>query len=339
MRASPPRLSTALARRLLWLGLCALPSAPALAADADVRVLHAGDSRLRVEVIGVADPARAALLQRWLADAARAPLTVAPRFPLADATVEIREVNARGDSPVPWGQTERDDDVRVLLYVRAGASLDELRGDWTAVHELSHLFHPYLGEHGRWLAEGLASYYQNVLRARLGTIDGDDAWRRLDAGFRRGMAASGGRRLDDMGRRSGGTMRVYWGGAAYWLEADLALRRERATTLDAVLADYDRCCLRGTDAVAPADFVAALDRVAGGDTFSRLYARYAASTEFPSLDAAYRQLGIVHDARGLRFDAAHAPLRAAIMRARPGMPARIESRADSASVTPEPNRR
>jgi hypothetical protein len=72
----------------------------------------------------------------------------------------------------------RRNSVAVLLYVRKGASLEELRADWTAAHELSHLFHPYLGDDGRWLAEGLASYYQNVLRARSGLLEEADAWRR-----------------------------------------------------------------------------------------------------------------------------------------------------------------
>jgi hypothetical protein len=189
----------------------------------------------------------------------------------------------------------------VLLYVRSDADYDALRRDWTAVHELSHLYHPYLGESGRWLAEGLASYYQNVFRARAGVLGANEAWERLDAGFRRGEAADSGVRLDAMGRGRGGTMRVYWAGAGYWLEADLALRRERGISLDAVLDQYTECCLHGGDSIAPLDFVAALDRVADGDAFTTLYRRYAASRVFPALDDAYRRLGIVRGEDGLEF--------------------------------------
>jgi len=199
--------------------------------------------------------------------------------------------------------------------VRRDADYGALRSDWTAVHELSHLYHPYLGESGRWLAEGLASYYQNVFRARAGVLGTDEAWERLDAGFRRGEAAASGPRLDAMGRGRGGTMRVYWAGAAYWLEADLALRSGSGTTLDSVLDRYARCCLQGGDSVAPADFAAALDRIAGGNAFTALYRRYAAARAFPPLEDAYRRLGISRDRDRLEFAGNDGPrqLRDAIM--------------------------
>jgi hypothetical protein len=285
--------------RIWLLSLLLLPAA-CLAAT-HTRVLQAGDTRLRVEIVDVDDPARLRMLQRWIEEAADAAKTRSGRFPLRDAYVRIQQTDSDDDSPVPWGQTRRRGEAGVLLYVRRDASYEQLRADWTAVHELSHLFHPYLGDNGRWLAEGLASYYQNVSRARAGMLDEEEAWRRLDAGFRRGEAASTGARLDAMGRGRGGTMRVYWAGAAYWLEADLALRRGSGTTLDAILDRYAECCLRGTDSVMPQDFAAALDNLAGNDTFSALYRRYAAMREFPSLADAYAQLGISRNGDSLAF--------------------------------------
>jgi hypothetical protein len=222
-------------------------------------------------------------------------------------------------SPVPWGQTSRrDGDIAVLLFVREDASLAELRADWTAVHELAHLFHPFLGDDGRWLAEGLASYYQNVLRARAGSMPANEAWRRLDAGFGRGRREDSGVPLDELSRGHGGTMRVYWAGAAFWLQADIALRA-RGSSLDAVLAQYACCCLRGSGEVVPEAFIADLDRLAGADVFGSRYARFAAATVFPSLDDAYPALGLQAQAGGLRFsDAAEAAsLRRAIMGRRP----------------------
>src|SRR5690348_8918245 len=102
----------------------------------DERMLRAGDSRLRVEVVEVPDRERAAMLQRWVAETAAAPLTVFGRFPLRSAQVRVKQVPSDDDSPVPWGQTLRSDGVSVLLFVRENATLEELRADWTAVHEL-----------------------------------------------------------------------------------------------------------------------------------------------------------------------------------------------------------
>lgn len=289
-------------------------------ASANPRTIRAGATTLSVEVFGIDDSARIAMLQRWAEEAARATVLPSGRFPLRSARVEVRESRSRGSSPVPWGQTSRDGDVSVLLYVRRDASYEQLRADWTAVHEFSHLAHPYLGERGRWLAEGLASYHQNVLRARTGLLAPEEAWQKLDAGFRRGEAVGGGPALDAMGRQRGGTMRVYWAGAAYWLEMDLALRRDHGTTLEAVLDRYTQCCLDGTAHVAPEDFVAALDRAAGIELFARRYRDYAESTVFPSLTDTYLALGIERSGTGLKYsdDTAARRLREAMTAPKPG---------------------
>ena len=283
-------------------------------ASANPRTVHADDTALQIEVFGIDDLARVAMLQRWAEEAARATVLPSGRFPLREARVEVREIDSRNSSAVPWGQTSRDDEVTVLLYVRRGASHQQLRADWTAVHEFSHLAHPYLGEGGRWLAEGLASYHQNVLRSRAGMLPPEEAWQRLDAGFRRGESVGGGPRLESLGRQRGGTMRVYWSGAAYWLEMELALRRDHGMTLQAVLDRYAQCCLDGTAHVTPEDFVAALDRVAGIELFAPRYRDYAGSTDFPSLTGSYRLLGIARESGGLRFsgDGAARKLREAI---------------------------
>lgn len=284
-------------------------------AATDTRVLEARDTSLRVEIVDVSDPARVRMLQGWIAEVADAAKTQSGRYPLREAYVRVQQTDSDDESPVPWGQTRRQGQAGVLLYIRRDATYQQLRADWTAVHELSHLFHPYLGDSGRWLAEGLASYYQNVLRARAGMLDAQEAWRRLDGGFRRGESASVGTPLDAMGHGRGGTMRIYWAGAAYWLEADLALRQERGTTLDDVLERYSDCCLQGTASVSPRDFILALDGIAGGDTLSALHQRYAASRQFPSVEHAYAQLGISRNGNDLSFagTAKSARLRNAIM--------------------------
>jgi hypothetical protein len=294
----------------------AVRASPAML-EAEGDELTAGGRTLHIRIAPDIDAARARMLHAWIAEAARAALGAYGRFPLDEATVRVSETERRSDSPVPWGQTLRRNSVAVLLYVRKGASLEELRADWTAVHELSHLFHPYLGDDGRWLAEGLASYYQNVLRARSGLLEEAEAWRRLDAGFGRGQREDSGQRLDELSRGHRGTMRVYWAGAAYWLEMDLALRRS-GSSLDDVLSRYSDCCLRGTGEVAPEAFVAQLDRIAGDVGFRERFDKYAASRAFPSLESSYAALGLSRSARELQFsdDAEASARRRMIMRRR-----------------------
>lgn len=281
--------------------LCLLP-AIASSQPANPRVVQARDSELRIEVAEGVDPERARLLQDWAEGAARSLLTVSDRFPLATARVRISQVDSRDRSPVPWGQTSRRDGVSVLLFVRRDAGLQALRDDWTAEHELAHLMHPYLGREGRWMAEGLASYYQNLLRARSGRMTGEQAWRRLDAGFARGRRATTGTPLSSL-RGRGATMRIYWAGAAYWLQADLALRA-RGSSLDAVLERYARCCLRDDSELTPLAYAQALDRVDGDTLFERQYRAWAAATAFPDLSAAYAALGLRRHGDGVDFDRA-----------------------------------
>ena len=297
----------------LWLLLACVLPAWTPSTGAQERIVRAGDTTLAIDVEGVDDPARRAVLQDWAEEAARALLTSASRFPLPRATVRIMPSDERDGSPVPWGQTLRRDGVSVLLYVRRDATLAELRADWTAVHEFSHLLHPWLGRDGRWMAEGLASYYQNVLRARAGLMPADEAWRRLDAGFGRGRRASDSGTPLSAARGRGATMRIYWAGAAYWLQADLALRA-RGSSLDAVLAAHARCCLADDTESTPLAFARALDRIDGRDLFERLYREAAAATAFPDLGAAYATLGLSKTPDGLRLSRGDAPaqLRAAI---------------------------
>lgn len=277
--------------------------------------IRADTTRIDVEVQGVSDPARLVELRRWLDEAALATRLPSGRFPLTHARAIVREIDSRSPSPVPWGQTRRDDAVAVLLFVRRGAGLDALRADWTAVHEFAHLAHPYLGDDGRWLAEGLASYQQNVLRARAGLLAPEEAWRRLDAGFRRGEAVGEGPPIEALGRA--GTMRTYWAGALYWLEADLELRRKHGLSLQRALDTHARCCLDGTDWLSPMDFVRSLDRATGVDVFETLYRRHRGMRAMPAPDAAYAALGIAREGERLRFagDARARALRKAVMTA------------------------
>lgn len=83
--------------------------------------IRAGETALSIEVFDIDDPQRAAMLQRWVEEAARATVLPSGRFPLRSVRVEVRERPGRGSSPVPWGQTSRDGDVAVLLYVRRSA--------------------------------------------------------------------------------------------------------------------------------------------------------------------------------------------------------------------------
>jgi hypothetical protein len=219
----------------------------------------------------------------WLAAVAGDLATAYARAPLPD--VQVLVVPLPGEqAAVPWGQVTRGGGSAVHLFIGAAAGRAGWRADWTATHEFAHLLHPFLGDRGRWLAEGLASYYQNVLRARSGALSGQQALDQLRAGFERGRAATppGAVTLEQaaLGRRRGSTMRVYWAGAAFWLESDLLLRRH-GDSLDRALAAFAAIHLPSEQRWTPERFMAALASLApDGDWLAR-HAAYAAARRFP----------------------------------------------------------
>jgi hypothetical protein len=263
---------------------------------------------LRVSIVDGADASARARLEAWLARVSRAATSAYSKLPLADVQVLVVPVGASRE-PVEFGQSTRGQGHGLTLFVDSSQPESAFDRDWVAVHEMSHLFHPYLGDRGSWLAEGLATYYQNVLRARAGLLTPADAWEQIDAGLARGRGAT--RANDDtLERAAAGVeghpnfMRIYWSGTAYWLEADLELRRASGNTLsvDEALKRFDACCLPDYRGWRPEAFVAKLDALVGSDVFRRKFDAYRARRDFPDLAPTYNALGISREGAQLAFD-------------------------------------
>ena len=265
--------------------------------------------RMRVSLLPLVDANTQDAIGEWFRSNTRLMLSNNGKLPLPDTQVLIVPLPG-SESPVPWGQVSRGGAAAVTLFVGAAAGRERWQADWTLAHELAHLQHPYLGDRGRWLAGGLGSYYQNVWRARHGDFSASEGWRRLDAGFARGRADGSGPLLELAGGR-GSTMRVYWSGAAYWLESDLALR-SHGSSLDAVLTEFKDSHLPSERAWDPAEFIAELDRTVPAAGLSARYREYALRREFPDLGRAYRALGLNPESVPDGTLPAH-PLRDAIM--------------------------
>jgi hypothetical protein len=235
------------------------------------------------------------MLRRWLRAQAGALTTVFGRLPVPRVQVLVVPIG-RGGEPVPWGQVSRGGGDALHLYIDQTRPEAEFLADWVLVHELSHLLHPRIEDRGRWLYEGIASYYQSLLRARGGLLPPARAWDRLHAGFRRGIRATEwGESLAEVSAGGGEYMRVYWSGAAVALLADLELRQRSSgeQSLDTVLAAFAGCCLPAQRWWGTAEFIDELDALAGGDTFRRLTDAHLRSDRFPDLAEAYRALGLM----------------------------------------------
>jgi predicted metalloprotease with PDZ domain len=258
--------------------------------------LNQGDSRLRVALVGAMSDAAAANLRTYVAETLGDVRAVFPRIARFAPQLTVIGIDALRDA-VPYGESQRGGVGGIVLLADPRRSLEDYFGNWTLTHELTHLAHPYLGTRGRWVGEGIATYFQYVIRARAGRITPREAWAQLHAGFGRGRADRGGDTLAAVSAelsRNHRYMRAYWSGAALALTADVRLRQRAsgASSLEAALNAYDACCLRTGQYRAPRAFLAALDRAVGGDVFVGLFDDYAGSTRFPDLAEAYAALGL-----------------------------------------------
>jgi len=250
---------------------------------------------------------RAAVV-RWAERAARAVTGVYGRLPVPRVAVLVLPGGRR---PVGFGTTLGHGGASIMVWLGARATEEDLLRDWVLTHEMAHLGLPNLPRAQRWLEEGLATYLEPVARARAGQITEEEAWAGFVTGLPKGLPRGGDGGLD--GTRSWG--RTYWGGALFYLLADLEIRERTANRRS--LDDALRGIVAGGGTIAvrwPA--VRALeagDRATGVDVLRRLHARLGASADNVDLAALWTRLGVRARSGSVTFDD-RAPL-AAIRRA------------------------
>lgn len=266
-------------------------------------------ARIALAVTGGLPGAEVDKLHRWIRRSLESVSGVFGHFPQPSLQVLVVPIG-RQSRPVPWAHVIRGGGPAVELFVDPGRSLAALDADWTATHEFSHLLLPHVASRDRWLSEGLASYYQNVLRARDGRLSEAEAWQKLHAGFRRGAAGTRGGTLAEATRSGrGATMRVYWSGAAMMLQADARLRAATGgrQSLDSALQALHHCCREERRSWRARDLLERLDRLTGTTVFGTTYRENVHSRGFPDLAETYELLGLQADAGSIGFDDA-APL-------------------------------
>ena len=267
------------------------------------REIRVGGARLRFAVLDGTPAANVEQMQAWIKDSAQMVTDLYGRFPQSQAQILVAP-GARGNEPTPWAYVVRGGSPAAHFFINQRRPVKEFFEDWTAVHELSHLLLPYVNADDIWLSEGVATYYQNVLRARAGRMTAAEAWQRLHAGFVRGMESAPGLTLAQATEsmyRDDTYMRVYWEGAAMLLIADVRLRQLTAgkQSLDTALAALNDCCGATDRAWSARGLFDKLDEVTGTGVFGEIYDQHVASRNFPDLAQTYRALGVTIGAAGI----------------------------------------
>ena len=228
------------------------------------------------------------VLERWVADAARGVASFYERPPEPRTLVVLVPVPDKHG--VPFGKMLPESGPGVIVFIGEHTAAAELHADWVLVHELFHAGTPsYLGE-GKWYDEGLATYFEPLIRTRLGWRTEADLWaeflrdmpRGLDALTRRGLASPVG--YSD----------IYWGGGLLCLLADLEMRR---TTSGAKgLEDGVRAVLAAggysSEVWTLARATEVTDAALGTPLLARLQREHLEHGSPVDLDAVFRELGV-----------------------------------------------
>lgn len=230
------------------------------------------------------------------------------RLPTPRALVIVLVGGRRG---VGYGSSMGYGGASVMISVGPAAGPDDLRNDWVLTHELSHHAMPNLRREQHWLEEGMATYVELVARTRAGRLGADVLWRDLVNGLPNGASAAAGGGLDGASGWAG----TYWGGALYWLLADVAIREQTGNrkglehALRGIMAE-------GTiaDAWSVERLLRTGDEATGTRALRDLYAKMGRGAYSVDLAALWKRLGVERQGGGVAFDdqAPLAPVRLAI---------------------------
>lgn len=290
---------------------CAAPAPCAFAATGEIRLPDA--------TIELNFPPDAGALDRdevrnWIAEAADAVRTYYGRFPVNRVRIRIEAGEGRGARS---GTTYAYNGALIRVGVGRYSDSADLKRDWIMTHEMVHLAMPEFGDRHAWLEEGLATYVEPIARVQAGQLSDRTIWRDMLRDMPQGLPAPGDRGLDNTHTWG----RTYWGGALFYLLADVGIREHTANRVG--LQDALRAIVTSGGNVEVAwDVRKALaigDQATGTNVLMALYDEMRGAPVSPDLAQLWQRLGVKLSRDSVEFDDA-APL-AAIRRAITSRPA------------------
>jgi hypothetical protein len=275
-----------------------LPKAPFTAFGAlRLRTIDVGGESIEIATLPGDLDLSDADADAWIAGSARLVHDYYGRPPVPSALVLLVPTSGRG---IGYGRTLGNGGASVILPLGEHSTAEELGRGWELTHELLHTAFPLLDREHAWLAEGLATYVEPLLRARRGIIPPEEALSHLYRRMPFGLATPGGPGLDHA--TSWG--RVYWGGAIFCLLADVAIRertfgkKSLDDALRAVVAAGGQVGARWS----VSRVVSVGDAATGVPVLAELYAAQGERCGAIDLAGLWRRLGVSPDGLTVRFD-------------------------------------
>jgi hypothetical protein len=179
----------------------------------------------------------------------------------------------------------------------------DLDTDWMMTHEMVHMAFPNVEGQGRehhWIEEGMATYIEPIARAQIGRLKVDKVWGDMARYMPQGLPRDGDQGLDHTHTWG----RTYWGGALYWLLADVQIRectKNRQGLQDAMRGILDA----GGDIEHDWPIERVLetgDRATGCTVLEKLYDQMKATPVSPDLGALWKRLGIEVNGGAVKYN-------------------------------------
>jgi hypothetical protein len=273
------------------------------------RTLEIGAARLEVTQLDGALDQSFDEIASWISTSARAVRDFYGVFPVPRASVTVIPI-ARRDSVV-FGKVLPESEPGIAILVGQHAARKALYSDWILVHELFHLGVPSFLEEGRWLDEGLATYYEPIIRVRAGLHTETEMWSEFATSMPQGLPAFEKLGLEKADDRAS----IYWGGALACLVADVeARKREPRRGLEVGLRALREAGGNASEVWSLAEVVGTVDRALAAPTLTPIVKNHVRRGTPFDLAALFVALGVHRNAHGVVQLSDSAPL-AAVRRA------------------------
>ncbi|RYZ01627.1 MAG: hypothetical protein EOO73_34925 [Myxococcales bacterium] len=232
-------------------------------------------------------------VSRWVETSARAVRDFYGAFPVPRAQVSIIPVPRR--DAVVFGKVLPESSPGVALLIGEHAPARALYTDWILVHELFHLGFPSFFEEGKWLDEGLATYYEPVIRVRAGLYSERELWDELLSSMPQGAEAFTQSGLEHATDFRG----IYWGGAIACLVADVSARKRQLNRgLEVGLRALREAGGNACEVWSLSEAIGAIDHALGAPTLAPIAAAHAQRGSAFDLAGLFADLGVSRDAQG-----------------------------------------
>lgn len=252
----------------------------------------------------------------WITRAANCVATYYGRFPVTRERILIVPVaNSEG---VMQGTSWGNHGVFTRMRLGQHTTRQDLESDWVMTHEFVHTAFPMMADEHEWIEEGLATYVEPIARAQAAILTPEKVWTDMVRDMPQGEPRKQDHGLD----RTHTWASTYWGGALFFLLADIGIRERTGNRMG--LQDALRAIIASGKTIEvdsnPKEAFAIGDKATGTSVLTEMYANVRDKPVEKNLSELWSRLGVRAASNGtVSFDnsAALAPERKSIMQRKP----------------------